>query len=558
MSELVDKKLIIDGRKRPEGTHSRIYNTSLKEVSVLYNDREPVGFDILVEKRSNGKLITIADTHRSSDPLHFVLLHPYGHDGWHSDLIYANGEDRSTCQDKVTSYSKIAMCEFYRYHLHSRSNHFNYLLCSGRLLQEKCCVDFARAEAYRLNWVRKNQQRLRADTYNNIVDTLRRDDVDLNSTGRLVLPASFIGSDRDKHRRFQDCTAVLRSLQTTLDYFITVTCNPNWREIIDNRLPGQKPEDRPDIIARVFSLKLDAFINEIRQEKIFGKCLAYFCSIEFQKRGLPHAHILLTMDFRHKIRTPEDVDRVICAELPPDPKQYLENSPERMQAERLEKIVSEQMIHGPCGVFNPHCPCMYDLNGHTTPNCSKHFTKRFHSFTSWNCENGSPVYRRRSPTEGGRTITKKNGITIDNSWVVPYNPYLLLRFNAHINVEICGTEAAAKCIFKYINKGTDRAMVAVTDVSLENDEIKRYQDYRSIGSCEGAYRLFGNEIALRYPAVVVLRVHLKEQQMVTYNTENDIAQTLEAARKTELTEFFEFNKQHPETKVTFADFHSFG
>ena len=128
-------------------------------------------------------------------------------------------------------------------------------------------------------------------------------------------------------------------------------------------------------------------------------------------------------------------------------------------------------------------------------------------------------------------LLKKNGITIDNSWVVPYNPYLLLRFNAHINVEICGTEAAAKYIFKYINKGTDRAMVAVTDVSLENDEIKRYQDYRSKGSCEGAFRLFENEIALDYPAVVVLRVHLKEQQMVTYNTENALLKHLKQREK---------------------------
>ena len=50
----------------------------------------------------------------------------------------------------------------------------------------------------------------------------------------------------------------------------------------------------------------------------------------------------------------------------------------------------------------------------------------------------------------------------------------------------------------------------MTGLSNENDGIKRYKDYRSTGSCEGAYRAFGKETALCYPAVVLLRVDLKE------------------------------------------------
>ena len=39
------------------------------------------------------------------------------------------------------------------------------------------------------------------------------------------------------------------------DLFITTTTNPNWPEIKNSLLPGQNPQDHPDIVARVFSSK---------------------------------------------------------------------------------------------------------------------------------------------------------------------------------------------------------------------------------------------------------------------------------------------------------------
>nr|GEU56842.1 putative ribonuclease H-like domain-containing protein [Tanacetum cinerariifolium] len=63
--------------------------------------------------------------------------------------------------------------------------------------------------------------------------------------------------------------------------------------------------------------------------------------VEFQKRGLPHCHTLLCVDSSSKIQEPEYVDRVILAELPD-----LQNDPHGY------KVVSEMMIHGPCGAVN--------------------------------------------------------------------------------------------------------------------------------------------------------------------------------------------------------------
>jgi len=80
------------------------------------------------------------------------------------------------------------------------------------------------------------------------------------------------------------------------DLFITITTNPNWREIRSNLFPGQQPSDRPDLIVRVFNAKLNEIIEEITKKQIFGQVTYYFYTIEFQKRGLPHAHLLVCLN----------------------------------------------------------------------------------------------------------------------------------------------------------------------------------------------------------------------------------------------------------------------
>jgi hypothetical protein len=44
---------------------------------------------------------------------------------------------------------------------------------------------------------------------------------------------------------------------------------------------------------------------------------------------------------------------------------------------------------------------------------------------------------------------------------VPYNPYLSLLFNCHINVEVCTSITAIKYLYKYVYKGHDHAQVDI-------------------------------------------------------------------------------------------------
>jgi hypothetical protein len=75
-------------------------------------------------------------------------------------------------------------------------------------------------------------------------------------------------------QNYQDAMAIVRILGKP-DLFITSTSNPYWKEIISTLLPGQQPHDRPDIIARVFRLKLDQLIKDLKMNHLFGVPVAH-------------------------------------------------------------------------------------------------------------------------------------------------------------------------------------------------------------------------------------------------------------------------------------------
>jgi hypothetical protein len=55
------------------------------------------------------------------------------------------------------------------------------------------------------------------------------------------------------------------------DFFVTFTCNLGWPKIVDSFFgPGQIAPDRSDVIVKVFHLKLDDLLDDIRSITIFG------------------------------------------------------------------------------------------------------------------------------------------------------------------------------------------------------------------------------------------------------------------------------------------------
>jgi hypothetical protein len=377
----------------------------------------------------------IPSSHSAYDPLAYVLTHMHGDTGW-TIPAYMPQFGLSTDDQKCPT-----LMEFYSYRAHTRDSLngdiiFDSLLVGGQLMHQYWVDQWIKIEENRLHYIKHNQATLKAGTYDVICNAVNRNEADIGNW--IILPSSFNGSPRNNVQNFQDLLAIQRKFGKP-DYFITFTCNSKWTEIKENLKSNEQSWMRPDLSTRVFNMKLKKLISEICHDQRLGVVVAYTYVVEFQKRGLPHAHILIWVTASDKPRTIEDFDAVVSAEIP-DPTIY----------PKLHEIVSKNLIHGPCGSYNPRCVCME--NGR----CKKNFPKDFCDETV-NPEDGYPVYMRRSPEKGGHTLTlTSNMCTIDNRWVVPYNPYLTKRFNAHINVEICNTVQVLKYLFKYVYKGHDK------------------------------------------------------------------------------------------------------
>ncbi|PIA58337.1 hypothetical protein AQUCO_00500336v1 [Aquilegia coerulea] len=182
---------------------------------------------------------------------------------------------------------------------------------------------------------------------------------------------------------------------------------------------------------------------------------------------------------------------------------------------------------------------------------------------------GFYTYRRR---DNGR-IGMKNGITIDNRFLVPHNIDLIVKYQCHMNVEACNQERAVKYLFKYIHKGKDRATVVIERNDEGNlnageesvkiiDKVKTYLDCRYISASEASWRIFGFSTQFRDPAVERLLFHLENEQQVTYRDTDDTTEVLQKASttKTKFLQWMEIDKANPDNPdantLTYAEFPS--
>lgn len=195
------------------------------------------------------------------------------------------------------------------------------------------------------------------------------------------------------------------------------------------------------------------------------------------------------------------------------------------------------MIRKPCGLRNPQSPCMD--NG----KCMKNFPKDFCNATVGNL-NGYTKYMRRKGVEH-----EVNGKIFDNSWVVPYNAYLLLKYNCHINVEVCASIQSVKYLFKYVYKGHDCANVEIK--VDKHDEPAKHVDSRYASAPKAIWRIFAFPMHMQTHAIIRLAVHMPGQQSIFFDSENmeDLVQRLN--KNSTLMAWFKLNETNENARQFF-------
>ncbi|GJY45173.1 DNA helicase [Tanacetum coccineum] len=299
--------------------------------------------------------------------------------------------------------------------------------------------------------------------------------------------------------------------ETQMDYDIIIEERSGHPQRITEYMadfPLLTTTDRADIVDRVFEMKVQQFVRYLRDAQPFGKTVAVLYTIEFQKRGLPHCHTLLWIHDSARVHRDEDIDLYICAELPSkdtDPECYT--------------IVSELMMHGPCGLAYPSASCTQ--NG---VDCKKHFPKEYCSRT-YTDKDGFVHYRRRD------TATKRS----KSNCGVRQSPAIVAR--------ISKTKTSAQ-------ESTHRPQIVV-------DEIKNYLDSRYVSPHEACWRMLEFDIHHREPAVQILSVHLQNMQRVVFRDKDKLDDVIVNThlKKSTLTEWLQYNEQNTDGRhLTYLNF----
>ncbi|XP_074337035.1 uncharacterized protein LOC141674212 [Apium graveolens] len=433
--EVVDLEITLEVIRSESDRDCHISSTD-EVAGIMVGDTEDTcgERDIVVHDKIIG-LVRVSYVHPKLMALQYPLLFPRGEDGFHPKIKFQKNEESKGLTPRL----------------------------GGRLFQQYLVDAFSSIEHTRLWWFRTHQTTLGNELYSNICDLLSRGDVDTSNTGKgIILPAGFVGSKWYMQQNFQDALAVCRFIGHP-DIILTMTCNPLWDEIqkMMEYLPGCIALNCPDIISRVFRLKLDQLLEDIKTKKYFGVCNGVMYVVEFQKRGLPHVHMLIWLDADSKKNLKQNMDKYVSAEI---------SNP------LLDLVgyaaVKEFMIHGPCGLQNLKSPCMKG------------------------------------------TVHELLLMIVDSQFIYDAGKILQLRYVVMRGVSNIVSKAMTVPLYISIRKKQSK-----NDNDDQGiDEINAYFDGRYLCGAEAAYRIFGFPIHHRSLSVERLPFHIPGAKNCTFRS----------------------------------------
>ena len=200
---------------------------------------------------------------------------------------------------------------------------------------------------------------------------------------------------------------------------------------------------------------------------MFSPCDYHMSVTEFLKRGLRRSHNAINFKGDGPDRLNE-IDSWVWAQL----------LAESIANGRLREKVLKFMVHRPCGGHNVNSACV-ETNRQGNKKCTKCYSRPFRTTATIIGRTDRAKYKRTDNGDNPKICQNVEGVFTDveigNQWIVPYNPYLLLKYDCYTCVDVVTVASCVKCLFKYVTKGADMAKARVSGVT---SEIKYYQKTR--------------------------------------------------------------------------------
>ena len=323
---------------------------------------------------------------------------------------------------------------------------------------------FVCCELNNLNWICQNQQRLRVDCYKNFMNRINEGveliDIDIKTS---IFFFNFTSGFRYMKIKKQNVLILIRRFEKST-FFIIFTCNFKWFEFERDLFVEISIKNRFDFIVRVFQLKLKKLFRNFIDRHVLKKVKVHFYVIKFQKRDFFHVYIFIINHFMNDVISTnvDDVIQTIIFEI------SAIDAFAHCSKKRLYEIVKINMIHKNCKI---EVQCKNAEN-----NCIKRFSKRLQTVSNFNDFLNYSYYRRIDDNSVSKTCW-------NDSMIVFYNVYFLLKFNVYINVEICTSIKFIVYLYKYVFKNSNFVNVEIIITKKINRFVHANDSTSTVDEC---------------------------------------------------------------------------
>jgi hypothetical protein len=373
----------------------------------------------------------------------------------------------------------------------------NYFLHQLTTLREEfICAVFGRLVNIRIKFMVEAQKRYFAREDEIRQETVENTTKDKDYGLRQFIPPSITDSDEYWHHVALKCFAISSQFGPPT-FFLTFTMNPYWHEYQALKRGNDVFADSA-MVTLIFKQKLASLMKFIKSTNLLGKISAFVWRIEYQKRGLPHAHILFWTDLN--TQDVEAVEAVINVRYP-------KKSPflkDQNMTEDMHVLIDRFQIHH-------HCQRCRTADG----KCKYGFPQELVASTT--IRNHRYQFAR---VEGEQLI-------------IPNNPELLAHFRSHHCLEVIHSNQCISYVLKYCAKNSDSGHIALESVLYEGHAVTKEQklEYYAANRIASAPECFAVICGCwrhhMKPTVIILNIHLQGKKIVLTSGRSDAQQKID-------------------------------